>query len=76
MIKGSKKYIWDFTAFRRNPQPLPQKATTKVLFTLFQDDEETFQFGLAQVNGNYYYTEPDIHPIVDDCYKNLYGQEE
>ncbi|WP_225986060.1 hypothetical protein [Psychrobacillus glaciei] len=44
--------------------------------TLFQDDEQTFQFGLTQVKGNYYYTEPDILPIVDKFYENLDLQEE
>ncbi|MBP2243271.1 hypothetical protein J2Z40_003870 [Cytobacillus eiseniae] len=44
--------------------------------TLFQDDEEAYQFGLTQVNENYYYTNPDIHPIVDDFYKSLNIQEE
>ncbi|MFE8695986.1 hypothetical protein ACFYKT_06440 [Cytobacillus sp. FJAT-53684] len=44
--------------------------------TLFQDEEKTFQFGLTQVNEHYYYTDPDIHPIVDDFYKSLDGQEE
>ena len=44
--------------------------------TLFQDNEQTFQFELTEVNDNYYYTEPDIHPIVDDFYKNLDVQEE
>ncbi|MEH7355449.1 hypothetical protein V7150_18020 [Neobacillus drentensis] len=43
--------------------------------TLFQDDEETFKFGLTQVNDHYYHTEPDIYPIVDDFYKNLNVQE-
>ncbi|NEU31335.1 hypothetical protein GN156_11165 [bacterium LRH843] len=39
--------------------------------TLFQDDEQTFQFGLNEVYENYYYTEPDIHPIVDVFYESL-----
>lgn len=39
--------------------------------TLFQEDEETFQFGLTQVNDHYYHTKPDIYPIVDDFYTNL-----
>lgn len=44
--------------------------------TLFQDDDdETFTFGLAQVNDHYYHTEPDIYPIVDNFYKNLKVQE-
>lgn len=43
---------------------------------LFQNDEQTFQFGLTEVNDNYYYTEPDIHPIVDDFYEQLEVQEQ
>lgn len=39
--------------------------------TLFQDGEETFQFGLTYVNGNYYHTNPDIYPIVDELYTNF-----
>ncbi|WP_051302515.1 hypothetical protein [Salibacterium aidingense] len=41
------------------------------LITLFEDGEKTVQFGLTKVQGNYYHTEPDIYPIVDDFYKNL-----
>ena len=44
--------------------------------TLSQDDVYTFQFGLTQVNDNYYFTEPDIHPIVDNFYKTVDVQEE
>lgn len=44
--------------------------------TFFQDKVETFQFGLTQVNEHYYYTNPDIHPIVDDFYKSLDIKEE
>ena len=32
---------------------------------------EIFSFSLNEENDNYDYTEPDIHPIVDDFYKNL-----
>lgn len=39
--------------------------------TLFQDEEKTFQFGLTQVDGHYYHTEPDLFPVVDKFYKNL-----
>lgn len=42
----------------------------------FQGDEKTFSFSLNKVKENYYFTEPDIHPIVDDFYKNLEVQEE
>ncbi|GEL76078.1 hypothetical protein [Tenuibacillus multivorans] len=39
--------------------------------SLYQDGNKTFSFSLIQVNGNYYHTEPDILPIVDQFYKNL-----
>ncbi|MFD2804845.1 hypothetical protein ACFSYB_08250 [Litchfieldia salsa] len=44
--------------------------------TLSQDDEYTFQFELTTVNDTYYYTEPDIHPIVDHFYKAVDVKEE
>lgn len=44
--------------------------------TLFQDDKPAFQFGLSEVNENYYNTEPDIYPIVENLYENLDVQEE
>lgn len=44
--------------------------------TLSQGDEYTFQFGLTEVNNNYYYTEPDIHLMVDQFYKTIDVQEE
>ncbi|WP_174727652.1 hypothetical protein [Mesobacillus harenae] len=43
---------------------------------LFKGGEAAFHFGLTEVNDHYYYTKPDIHPIVDDFYKNLDVQEE
>lgn len=39
--------------------------------SLFEDGEKTFQFGPTQVNENYYYTEPDIHPIMEAFNENL-----
>ncbi|WP_237458652.1 lipoprotein [Pontibacillus yanchengensis] len=39
--------------------------------SLFEGNEETFQFNPTQVNENYYYTELDIHPIINDLYENL-----
>ena len=44
--------------------------------TLYQDEEMTFIFTLNEVNDYYYYTEPDIYPIVDSFYKNLKVEEE
>ncbi|QUW23967.1 hypothetical protein JSQ81_10540 [Sporosarcina sp. Marseille-Q4063] len=33
--------------------------------TFFEGNVRTFQFGDTHINGNYYHTEPDIHPIID-----------
>lgn len=43
---------------------------------LYEKEKRTFQFTLNEVDGDYYYTEPDIHPIVDEFYKNLEVKEE
>ncbi|CEG25666.1 hypothetical protein [Bacillus sp. B-jedd] len=43
---------------------------------LYEKDKRTLQFTLNEVDGHYYYTEPDIHPIVDEFYKNLDVKEE
>jgi len=43
---------------------------------LFHKEQEPFSFSLRQVNGKYYYTEPDLYPIVDEFYKGLDVQEE
>ncbi|MCA0972326.1 hypothetical protein LCM20_17090 [Halobacillus litoralis] len=50
-----------------------QEARTGFNYSIsfFDGNEETFQFGPTQVNENYYYTEPDIHPILTDFYKNM-----
>lgn len=37
---------------------------------LYSDKEEIFQFGPTEINENYYYTEPDIYPVINDFYKN------
>lgn len=43
----------------------------KYSIILFQDEEKTFEFFPFEVKGIYYFTEPDMHPIVDHFYKNL-----
>lgn len=35
---------------------------------LYSEKEEILQFGPTEINENYYYTEPDIYPIIDDFY--------
>ena len=36
----------------------------------------TFIFTESEVTDYYYYTDPDIYPIVDSFYKNLKVEEE
>jgi hypothetical protein len=71
-----KGVIEEFLAKIKDIKFIPEKnQETRVgwrySITLFQDEEETLKFELTKVEGNYYYTEPDIFPIVDDFYKNL-----
>ncbi|WP_235846866.1 hypothetical protein [Neobacillus soli] len=84
---GYKKTITDhvvineFLAQIKEIKFIPQenqeaRSGWRYSINLFQDGKEPFQFTLTQVNDDYYYTEPDIHPIVDDFYKNLDVQEE
>lgn len=53
----------------------PQKNQEERLGWLYRitlfDGEQEFQFTLNQINGTYYDSNPDIHPIVDDYYKQL-----
>ncbi|WP_172370594.1 hypothetical protein [Sporosarcina jiandibaonis] len=39
--------------------------------TFFEDDDRTFQFSETYLNGNYYHTDPDIHPIVDGFFTTI-----
>ena len=76
-----KEAIKEFLNEIRDIKFIPEKNQEKregwrYSITLFQDDAQTFQFGLFEVNENYYYTEPDIYPIVDDFYEHLEVQEE
>ncbi|WP_088072704.1 hypothetical protein [Gottfriedia luciferensis] len=71
-----KKLIDKFLTKIKDIKFIPEKNQEKrvgfrYLITLFQDNVKTFQFELTQVNENYYYTEPDIYPIVDDFYKKI-----
>jgi len=44
--------------------------------SLFNEEDQSFQFGTSEVNGHYYDTEPDLLPIVEDFYENLNVAEE
>ena len=80
-ITTDKKVIGEFLSKIKDVQFIPeenQEDRTGFLYfiTLYQDEEMTFIFTLNEVNDYYYYTEPDIYPIVDSFYKNLKVEEE
>ena len=57
----------------------PQKNQEKRVglrygITLYEG-EKSFHFSLNYINGVYYDSNPDIHPIVDEFYKNLAVEE-
>ncbi|WP_203247400.1 hypothetical protein [Sporosarcina beigongshangi] len=68
--------IKDFTSQLENVKFIPDENQEQrdgfiYSITFFQNGEQTFQFGLSQINGNYYHTEPDIKPIVDEYFKSM-----
>ena len=80
-VINDKKIIDDFLSEIKDIKFIPEEnQEDRMGFSygigFYQDEENTFSFTLNEVNGNYYYTEPDIHPIVDDFYKSLEIEEE
>ncbi|WP_075617920.1 hypothetical protein [Paenisporosarcina indica] len=72
-----KEFLGEIKDIKFIPEENQEKRVGwRYSITVFQDDEQTFQFGLNEVNENYYYTEPDIHPIVDNFYEHLEVREE
>lgn len=66
--------IKEFIAEIKDIKFIPEKNQEKRVgwrynIILFENEEQTFQFGTTKVDGNYYYTEPDIQPIIADFYK-------
>lgn len=39
--------------------------------TFYEGDKATLQFGINQIGDNYYNTEPDIEPIVDEFFDSM-----
>ena len=64
------KKIQDFIDEIKNIKFIPDEDQGKrdgfrYSITLFENDEQTLQFGTTEINGNYYHTDPDITSIVD-----------
>ena len=80
-VINDKRVVDDFLSDIKDIKFIPEenqedRSGFRYGIGLYQDEEITFSFTLNEVNGNYYYTEPDIHPIVDDFYKSLEIEEE
>ena len=80
-ITTDKKVIDEFLSEIKDVQFIPeenQEDRDGFLYsiTLYEDEQMTFIFTENEVTDYYYYTEPDIYPIVDSFYKNLKVEEE
>ncbi|WP_080845288.1 hypothetical protein [Cytobacillus gottheilii] len=80
-IIKDKELIDDFLSQIKDTQFIPEKnqedqSGFTYSLSLHQEGEFPFRFSLSSVNDHYYYTHPDLFPIVDDFYKNLEVQEE
>ena len=80
-IITDEKVIDEFLSEIKDVQFIPEEnQEDRVGFlysiTLYEDEQMTFIFTENEVTDYYYYTEPDIYPIVDSFYKNLKVEEE
>ena len=80
-IVTDKKVINDFLSELKDIQFIPddnQDERVGFLYsnTLFQGENITFSFSPNEIDDHYYYTEPDINPIIDSFYENLKVAEE
>ena len=71
----NQEQIGEFLALIKEIKYTPQDNQEKRVgwrygITLF-DGEKEFKFTLNQIDNTYYNSNPDIHPIVDNYYKQL-----
>ena len=76
-----KKVIGEFLSEIKDVQFIPEENQEDrdgflYAITLYEGEQMTFIFTENEVTDYYYYTEPDIYPIVDSFYKNLKVEEE
>lgn len=70
-----QEQIDDFISLTKYTKFIPQENQEKrdgwrYGITLF-DNEKEFKFTLSQIENTYYDTNPDIHSVVDNYYKQL-----
>lgn len=80
-ITTDKKVIGEFLSEIKDLQFIPEENQEDrdgflYAISLYEGEQMTFIFTVNKVNDYYYYTEPDIYPIVDSFYKNLKVEEE
>ena len=70
-----QEQIDEFLSLTKDIEFTPQDNQEKRVgwrysITLF-DNEREFKFTLSEIEDTYYDTNPDIHPVVDNYYKQL-----
>lgn len=80
-IITDKKVIGEFLSEIKDVQFIPEenqedRAGFRYAISLYEGEQMTFIFTENEVTDYYYYTEPDIYPIVDSFYKNTKLEEE
>lgn len=76
-----KKVIDDFLKEIKDIKFIPEANQEKQVgyrysITFFEDGKKTFQFTPIEINDDYYYSKPDIHPFLDSFYEKLEVKEE
>ena len=80
-IITDEKVIDEFLSEIKDIQFIPEenqedRAGFLYAISLYEGEQMTFIFTENEVTDYYYYTEPDIFPIIDSFYKNLKVEEE
>ena len=71
-----KKQIQAFITEIKGVEFIPDEDQSKrdgfnYSVTFYQDDDKKFQFSLTQLEDNYYHTDPDIKPTIEQFYESI-----
>lgn len=71
-----KKQIQAFITEIKGVEFIPDEDQSKrdgfnYSITFYQDDDKKFQFGLNQLENNYYHTDPDIKPTIEQFFESI-----
>jgi len=70
------KFLFQINAIEFTPQVNQEERIGGLYGITLFDGEKEFKFSLNRIDNTYYDSNPDIHPIVDDYYKQLEIEEE